>query len=316
MAATIVFIHGRGQEGKDPKVLLGQWSAALAAGLGLPALTLPAVLPYYGNVLHRIAAQAAKEADVLDLPADGAEEMPFHPFMPEDVGALERLLLADLAAQAGAPIEALATAGPDAPLSPDVPAGADLLATAAPAGRAGVPVEMIGLSDLLSWTLARRLLTWISRHTSVDKEIIKVFLQDVAVYFTRGRRPVLDEVRRLLPATGDLVLVTHSLGTVVSRDLLVEDAVRRRVLLWVTAGSPLGLPTIQRHLLAPGTRHPGVRWLTTYDVNDIVALGHPLEPAWGTPLSQVEVENSDSPHAIDHYLRHGTVAGPIGHACT
>ncbi|MGR6913567.1 hypothetical protein ACU635_04880 [[Actinomadura] parvosata] len=303
MAATIVFIHGRGQEGKDPRVLLGQWSTALAAGLGLPALTLPAVLPYYGNVLHRIAAQTAKEADVLDLPADGAEEMPFHPFMPEDVGALERLLLADLAARAGAPTEALATGGPDA------------LPTTGPAGRADVPVEMIGLSDLLSWTLARRLLTWISRHTSVDKEIIKVFLQDVAVYFTRGRRPVLDEVRRLLPATGDLVLVTHSLGTVVSRDLLVEDAVRRRVLLWVTAGSPLGLPTIQRHLLAPGTRHPGVRWLTTYDMNDIVALGHPLEPAWGTPLSQVEVENSDSPHDIDHYLRHGTVAGPIGHAC-
>ncbi|MFD0468980.1 hypothetical protein ACFQ0B_12190 [Nonomuraea thailandensis] len=37
----------------------------------------------------------------------------------------------------------------------------------------------------------------------------------------------------------------------------MEDAVRRRVVLWVTAGSPLGLPTIQRNLLARGTRHPG-----------------------------------------------------------
>ncbi|MFD0468981.1 hypothetical protein ACFQ0B_12195 [Nonomuraea thailandensis] len=58
-----------------------------------------------------------------------------------------------------------------------------------------------------------------------------------------------------------------------------------------------------------------MRWLTTYDVNDIVALGHPLERAWGTPLSQIEVENRDTPHAIDRYLRHRTVAGPIGKAC-
>ncbi|UBU13346.1 hypothetical protein [Nonomuraea gerenzanensis] len=279
MAATIVFIHGRGQEGKDPKVLLGEWCTALAAGLRVPRLTAQCVLPYYGNVLHRVTAQAAKQSDVLTTPADGAEEVPFHPFLPEDVGELERRLVADLAAGTG------------------------------------VPQEMLGISDLLSWTLARRLLTWVSKNTSVDKEIIKMFLQDVAVYLSHGRRPVLDEVRRHLPPTGDLVLVSHSLGTVVARDLLVEDAVRRRVLLWVTAGSPLGLPTIQRNLLARGTRHPGVRWLTTYDLNDIVAIGHPLERGWGTPLSQVEVENRDTPHAIDRYLRHLTVAGPIGRAC-
>jgi hypothetical protein len=277
---TIVFIHGRGQEGKDPKVLLEQWRVSLAAGLGTATLAVPAVLPYYGNVLHRVTAQAAKESALAErLPADGDEEMPFHPFMPEDVGELERRMLADMAANAG------------------------------------VPQEMMGLSDVLSWTLARRLLTWVSRNTSVDKEIIKIFLQDVAVYLTRGRRPVLDEVRRFLPATGPLVLVSHSLGTVVARDLLVEEAVRSRVALWVTAGSPLGMPTIQRNLLAKGTVHPRVQWMTTYDVNDIVALGHPLDRAWGTPLSQIEVENSDEPHSIDRYLRHGKVAGPIGRSC-
>ncbi|MEV0613340.1 hypothetical protein AB0I81_08430 [Nonomuraea sp. NPDC050404] len=277
---TIVFIHGRGQEGQDPKVLLERWRVALAAGLGTATLAMPAVLPYYGNVLARITAQAAKEADLLaSLPVDGEEEMPFHPFLPEDVGELERRLLADMATNTG------------------------------------VPQEMLGLSDLLSWTLARRMLTWVSRNTSVDKEIIKIFLQDVAVYLSRGRQPVLDEVRRFVPATGALVVVSHSLGTVVARDLLVDEAIRRRVALWVTAGSPLGMPTIQRNLLARGTRHPGVRWLTTYDVNDIVALGHPLDRAWGTPLSQIEVENHDEPHDIDRYLRHRTVAGPIGQAC-
>ena len=33
---------------------------------------------------------------------------------------------------------------------------------------------------------------------------------------------------------------THSLGTVVGRDLLVDEGLRRRTRLWVTAGSPLG----------------------------------------------------------------------------
>ncbi|MEV0388639.1 hypothetical protein [Nonomuraea sp. NPDC050643] len=278
---TIVFIHGRGQEGKDPGELLKEWRAALCAGLGVAGLTTAAVLPYYGNVLHRVTAEAARRADVLEhLPADGAEEMPFHPFLPEEVGELERDLLADLAGSAGAPL-----------------------------------AVAMGISDALSWTLARRMLTWLSRRTSVDKEIIKVFLQDVAVYLSHGRQPVLNEVRRALPTAGDLVLVSHSLGTVVARDLLVDDALRRRVVLWVTAGSPLGLPTIQRNLLAKGMKHPGVEWLTTYDVNDVVALGHPLEPAWGTPLRQVEVQNHDTPHAIDSYLGHRTVAGPIGGAC-
>lgn len=277
---TIVFIHGRGQEGKDPKVLLQEWRTALAAGLGTPLDTL-SVLPYYGNVLHKVTAEVAKRADVLEpLPAGASEEVPFHPFLPQDVGEIERGLLADMALTAGAP-----------------------------------PTVMMGIEDVLSWALARRMLAWVSQHTSVDKEIIKIFLQDVAVYLSHGRQPVLNEVRRFLPASGALVLVSHSLGTVVARDLLVDEAVRRRVAFWVTAGSPLGMPTIQRNLLAKGTKHPGVRWLTTYDVNDIVALGHPLATAWGTPLSQVEVENRDSPHAIDHYLRHRTVAAPIGIAC-
>ncbi|MGW0806090.1 hypothetical protein [Nonomuraea sp. NPDC002799] len=278
---TIVFIHGRGQEGKDPQELLKEWRAALAAGLGTARLAHESVLPYYGNVLHRVTAEVARPP-AESLAADGdEEEMPFHPHLPEDTTQLERLLLLDLAAATGSS-----------------------------------PQTQMGISDILSWTLARRLLGWVSRHTSVDKEIIKVFLQDVAVYLSHGRQPVLAEVRRGLPASGRIVLVSHSLGTVVSRDLLVDAGLRRRVALWVTAGSPLGMPTIQRNLLAKGTQHPDVPWLTAWDVNDIVALGHPLERAWGTPLDQREVENRDAPHAIDRYLRHRTVAVPIGKACT
>ncbi|MCK2214116.1 hypothetical protein MF672_009980 [Actinomadura sp. ATCC 31491] len=276
---TLVFIHGRGQEGKDPRALLEEWDHALSAGLGLARPPVQAVMAYYGNVLHRVTAEIAGLPDLAEaVPVEATQEVPFHPYLPAETGTLERCLMADLAGAVGSPLEA-------------------------------------GIEDILTWTLARQMLQWVCRRTGVDKEIIKVFLQDVAVYLSHGRQPVLAEVRRQLPADGPIVLVTHSLGTVVGRDLLVEEAVRRRVTLWVTAGSPLGLPTIQRNLLARGTVHPGVDWLTTYDVNDVVALGHPLERSWGTPLRQVEVENGNEPHSIDRYLGHPTVATPIGRTC-
>jgi hypothetical protein len=275
---TIVFVHGRGQEGKNPQTLLEEWRTALAGGLGTADLPTRAVLPYYGNVLHRVTGQVARRADPLEAAPESAEEIPLHPYLPPEAGELERRLILDMAVAAGGAQEK-------------------------------------GIDAILSWALARQMLGWLSQHTRVDREIIKIFLQDVAVYLTQGRDPVLAEVRRFLPPSDKIILVSHSLGTVVSRDLLVDEALRRRVVLWVTAGSPLGMPTIQRNLLAKGTRHPGVDWLTTYDVNDIVALGHPLERAWGTPLDQVEVDNRDEPHAIERYLAHRQVAAPIGRAC-
>jgi hypothetical protein len=56
--------------------------------------------------------------------------------------------------------------------------------------------------------------------------------------------------------------------------------------------------------------------LSAYDVNDVVALGHPLQGSWGRPLTDVEVENDTEPHAITRYLAHARVAGPIGEAAS
>jgi hypothetical protein len=129
-----------------------------------------------------------------------------------------------------------------------------------------------------------------------------------------ARPQVLDLVRKAMPAAGPVVLVTHSLGTVVARDLLDDAKLRERTLMWVTAGSPLGLDAVQKNLLTAGIHNPGVTWLTAYDVHDIVALGHPLGPAWGPLLRNVQVDNGDSPHSIERYLGHPEVAGPVGTA--
>ena len=65
-APTLVFIHGRGQEFKDPGQLFRKWLGALNAGLTRSgADPLPAdraVLPFYGNVLYRVTAESAGKA--------------------------------------------------------------------------------------------------------------------------------------------------------------------------------------------------------------------------------------------------------------
>jgi hypothetical protein len=291
MTTTMVFVHGRGQEFKDPGALLASWRSGLAAGLveaGRSALDdAPAVLPFYGNVLYQVTADLERTGSAINLeamPADVDRAGPLHPALSREVGVVERELMTDLAGEAGVPL-----------------------------------VREEGIDRVLSWRATRDSLMWIAKNFRVDREIIKGQLKDVAVYLAGAgaRDRVLATVRDGLPAAGPIVLVTHSLGTVVGCDLLADAAVRRRTVAWVTLGSPLGLPAVQRNLTVKGAHHPpDVDWLTAYDTNDVVALGHPLRPVWGDPLADVQVENGDAPHDVVRYLSHPEVAGFIHRAVT
>jgi hypothetical protein len=302
-APTLVFLHGRGQEFKKPEQLLRKWLAALNAGLtAAGADPLPAdrvVLPFYGNVLYQVTAASAGKALELESTRPTDEPGPFSPATPPETGALERELLIDLARAAG-----MAVPDPDEPPPVERTGG-------------GGRLREEGLRDrILSWGPARELLVSLAKRSRVDQLVITAQLRDVAIYLGDGRDEVLQVVREAVPPDGPLLLVSHSLGTVVARDLLHDDDVRRRTVLWVTAGSPLGLEAVQKNLIHPGHEHPGVEWLTAYDVNDVVALGHPLEKSWGAPLTDLEVENDTDPHSISRYLAHAGVAGPIAIAAT
>ncbi|MGW3645056.1 hypothetical protein [Streptomyces sp. NPDC000878] len=301
MNATLVFVHGRRQEFKDPDELKRKWLAGLASGLAKAGLktgpvvdTNPVVFPFYANLLYGITRNLARNPLELESMTDNFDDAaPLHPYMPQDVGILERQLLQDMRVSAEASgmasIEGAATAD---------------------AGR----IELESLSErVLAWGVTRRVLTALSRHTRVDQEIISSYLRDVAVYLAKARGDIFEMVKEAIPDDGPIVLVSHSLGTVVACDLLSDQNLCQRTKLWVTAGSPLGLDAVFKNLQPPGPRNIDVDWLTTYDVSDIVALGHPLlqTRGWGS-VQNIKVDNGDEPHSIERYLGHPEVAGKIG----
>ncbi|HEY3002593.1 MAG TPA: hypothetical protein VGJ44_09590 [Kribbellaceae bacterium] len=296
MTTTMVFIHGRGQEFKDPAKLIASWRSGLARGqldAGLPGLDgVPAVLPFYGNVLYQVTADLERNGPPIHLealPEDVDEPGPLHPALSKEVGAVERELMTDLAVEANAPL----------------------------VHEEGLIPK--GVARVLSWGAVRQALLWVAKTAGVDREVIKGQLKDVAVYLAGAgaRDRVLATVQAGIPDDGKIVLVTHSLGTVVARDLLDDPAIRQRTVAWVTLGSPLGLPTVQRNLKTKGPHHPeNIDWQTGYDTNDVVALGHPLRPTWGDPLADIRVENGNAPHDIERYLSHPEVAEFIYRAAT
>jgi hypothetical protein len=284
---TIVCVHGRRQHGKNPAELRKQWVAGL--NLGLAAARRPRVdpaavrFPFYGNHLEAAKNEAIRSGDRIDLLAAALPDQNIDPLMPEEVARVETDLLQSLGEQIGI-----------------------------------VDYRYDGWDEaILLIPGARRILKAIADHTGVDQEVIESFLTDVAVYFTRARNEVLKLVREEVPdAPERLVIIAHSLGSLVAHDLLQDRSIADRTDLLVTAGSPLGLQGCHRNLLAGGPIHPAIdAWVTAYDPQDIVTLGHPLAPLYGEPLDDLQVDNPFlKAHSIEKYLSHAQVAAHIGDA--
>ena len=101
----LVFLHGRSQQGKDPQLLRGKWTAGLAKGLalaGLPAVDAADVwFPFYGDAFaDSLAAREALALDPLDAELDPAEAL-----APRDPStrSVYASLLEEAAEQAGLP---------------------------------------------------------------------------------------------------------------------------------------------------------------------------------------------------------------------
>ncbi|MEU1002807.1 trypsin-like serine peptidase [Streptomyces tibetensis] len=275
----LVFLHGRDQQEKFPDDLRRTWTAGLNRGLtlaSLPPLDPEDVwFPFYGTRLHDLVSgrESTAEPIGLDRVSAAAAAEVFAAESPS--GSYERLLY-EAAARAGMPQNG-------------------------PAATEGFGAGLVGA--------LHRPLSWLAARSDLDEWTIATFLRDVDLYLGDGavRQAVLDSVMETMPTSGELVLVTHSLGTVVGMDLLTRIPDGLDPVLLVTAGSPLGLDGVNERLLTRGPHQPPrVRdWVNVWCPTDAVAIGCPLaDDRWGK-LTQLAVSNGrDRAHKIDEYLGH------------
>ncbi len=72
----------------------------------------------------------------------------------------------------------------------------------------------------------------------------------------KRRHAILARVLEAVPKRGELLIVAHSLGSVVAADLLYQLSRDTRVRLLITLGSPLGTSKLRGHLTRVRTRFP------------------------------------------------------------
>ncbi|MEU2450535.1 serine protease [Streptomyces sp. NPDC012765] len=282
----LVFLHGRRQHGKDPELLRRGWTGGLNHGLtraGLPTVDPADVwFPYYGDrIVEVIGQHETLPASSADWPAAAAAEA-FAAASEE--GTYEQLVM-EAAVLAGMPLDGQAS-------------------------------KEEGLGSALVGSL-QGALSWLAAKTDVDALAIATIFRDVDAYLSDQavRRAVLDLVFEEIPHDGELVLVTHSLGTVVGMDLVANRLPPgMKVTLLVTAGSPLGMNAVNSRLAPPGTNRPATvtEWVNVWCPTDAVAIGCPLEPVWGKLTEEHAVVNaSDRAHSIEEYLAHPDIAAAI-----
>lgn len=172
--------------------------------------------------------------------------------------------------------EATTRGGPATPSARQSALAADL-AAAAPRGRGRGAV-----TTRAGWDSLNSLVVWLDERIRIGEVAVGWFMQDVEQYFSdedlRGK--AIQRIVEAVNEAGDeVILIGHSLGTVVA-----YDALRRHPELtvrgYVSLGSPLGLPTVRRSLEETGgvLRFPNDldRWVNIYDKRDFVTGNQPL----------------------------------------
>ncbi|HUL72447.1 MAG TPA: hypothetical protein VLT86_05060 [Vicinamibacterales bacterium] len=283
----LMFVHGRAQEFKDADALKREWLDAFRAGLKKSNLDLPIPesevrFPYYGQTLYDMVAGTVATPAAVKVRGGKRD--------PEEQAFVETVLRQICDAKG---------------------ITEDAIAAEQVAKMRGGPLNV-------EWV--QRVLKAIDRHVPFGSGgSIALFTQDVYRYLRNiGIRDRIDMgIRQAMEPNVPTVVVSHSLGTVVSYSLLRRDGAASHwvVPLYVTLGSPLGVTAI-RDGLAPNECPACVTtWFNAMDERDVVAL-YPLTPKYfpiDRPIdNKTDVQNhTDNRHGIAGYLDDAVVARRI-----
>ncbi len=189
----LIMVHGRSQEGKDPAALKKDWLDALAYGLARANRTLPPTttveFPFFGDDLAQLV-KATNTPLSGDVQAKGTAT--------ENEQELRGEILMDIATSVGL--------------------------TEADIARefAGKPQE----KGPQNWEWVQSILRAIDRVPGLNSQLIDSFTRDVFVYLTYpGVRAQIDGIVSSALGNDPCVLLAHSLGTIVSYNVLSKRAV-------------------------------------------------------------------------------------------
>lgn len=254
----ITFIHGIANK-PEPDALLTLWQRCLAHddGLDLGAEGVTSSMVYWADVMYEKPEADEASFESAEENAAGVEATPVDTSWRGQLRGEEKETIDALAAKLGM----------------DKPGDDDY---APPESDIGIEFERIPLP----WWLKRRLM--------------EILVRDVHHYLFNAEsspRPgvtyrVQDEIRaRMLKALkegaakpGPLIVVSHSMGTVIAYDCLKRVPGCPKVDGLMTIGSPLGLDEVQDKLQPEWSRINGFpsdrvsgRWVNVYDKLDPVA---------------------------------------------
>jgi subtilisin family serine protease len=284
---TVVYIHGIANK-PAPAVLKREWDQALF-GLDMGARSRMA---YWADIRYpQPLSSGATEGLTLDVPELA------RPLSEEELIEESRAL---------------------APYGPEAEAFAQELAkrmlNQAKLDQAKVADGVIRVKGVE----AKILPPWIRK--SATEWITKQFIQDVSAYFynQEQREAMRDRLRKLLlPEGGPYLVIGHSLGSVISYDVIRELEKTVAIPYYITLGSPLGIDEVQDNLPKP-LRIPEqiAVWKNFADLLDPVAFDKNLSDEF-SPKGKVDddvVVNRDTlrlrgfnPHSATGYLATGNV---------
>lgn len=286
----LVFLHGIHQDGRDPSQMCAEWVHDLEAGIGRPGAlsNVEVTFPFYGDAL---VAAAKLKSGVIAQGGALSDDRDLSAFLAEG--------LEEQAQAAGATRAQIAAAQESASMP----------GTAVPQG----------------FPMSRRINGIVSVLESISPFGGDLALRLLGQAYAYLRKPhvrhAVDAIIRQSLDRGPMVVVSHSLGTVVGFALLREAAMSTgapKVPLFVTMGSPLTLSTVQR-AIGPSFQNPNtvLRWINLRDPDDFISLNRDLSvPKFPGPIENVyDFKNPGSDaHAVPGYLSHRATAASIAAA--
>lgn len=289
----LLLIHGIGQDGFTEQSLLAKWTKILTDH-GFDPAKIEAAAPamaFYGDALGRASARSGAAQPM------GASAAAIMDSDPEERDFLAAGL-AEIAEARGISDEVAEAAAQRV----TVEEGAQLVEPMSTAiGRFGVGVL--------------RLLEGVS--PTMGEVALRVLKQAYAYLRKPGVGRQIDDLVRPRIGTGKVVIVAHSLGTIIAFRLLREAAkadAEVAVPLLVTLGSPLAQDVVYRAVGLPWKVPSNVaRWENYYDRGDPVSLGKPLSPLYpGGIIDFGDVNNKTfNAHSIEGYLDQARVHNAV-----